>query len=73
MSPGMKRRIQLGQFDFPKPFWTDVSDEAKELISGCLKTNPEERLTIDQVIQTKWVSVSSFFVILNHKTPQLTL
>ena len=66
MSPGMKRRIQLGQFDFPKPFWTDVSDEAKELISGCLKTNPEERLTIDQVIQTKWVSVSSFFVILNH-------
>ena len=66
MSPGMKRRIQLGQFDFPKPFWTDVSDEAKELISGCLKTNPEERLTIDQVIQTKWVSVSSFFVILNN-------
>ena len=66
MSPGMKRRIQLGQFDFPKPFWTDVSNEAKELISGCLKTNPEERLTIDQVIQTKWVSVSSFFVILNN-------
>ena len=25
---------------------------------GCLKTNPEERLSIDQVIQNKWVSVS---------------
>ena len=28
---------------------------------GCLKTNPEERLTIDQVIQNKWVSVSEYF------------
>lgn len=27
-------------------------------LQGCLKTNPEERLTIDQVIQNKWVSVS---------------
>ena len=29
------------------------------LLQGCLKTNPEERLTIDQVIQNKWVSVSN--------------
>jgi len=56
MSPGMKKRIRLGQFEFPKPEWAEVSNEAKELIRGCLKTNPEERLTIDQVIQTKWVS-----------------
>ena len=61
MSPGMKKRIRLGQFEFPKPEWAEVSNEAKELIRGCLKTNPEERLTIDQVIQTKWVSVSSSF------------
>ena len=61
MSPGMMKRIRLGQFEFPKPEWAEVSNEAKELIRGCLKTNPEERLTIDQVIQTKWVSVSSSF------------
>lgn len=56
MSPGMKKRIRLGQYEFPKPEWAEVSDEAKELIRGCLNTNPEERLTIDQVLQTKWVS-----------------
>jgi len=56
MSPGMKKRIRLGQFDFPKPEWSEVSDEAKALIRGCLKTNPQERLTIDQVIETKWIS-----------------
>ena len=60
MSPGMKKRIRLGQFDFPKPEWSEVSDEAKDLIRGCLKTNPQERLTIDQVIETKWISVSLF-------------
>lgn len=56
MSPGMKKRIRLGQFDFPKPEWSEVSNEAKDLIRGCLKTNPQERLTIDQVIGTKWIS-----------------
>jgi len=56
LSPGMKKRIRLGQFDFPKPEWSEVSDEAKDLIRGCLKTNPQERLTIDQVVETKWIS-----------------
>ena len=62
MSPGMKKRIRFGQYEFPKPEWAEVSDEAKELIRGCLNTNPEERLTIDQVLQTKWVSVSRSFL-----------
>lgn len=56
ISPGMKKRIRSGQYEFPKPEWTNVSSDAKDLIKGCLKTNPEERLTIDQVIQNKWVS-----------------
>jgi len=36
-----------------------VASEAKELIKGCLRTIPQERLTIDQVIQSKWVSQCS--------------
>ena len=63
MSPGMKRRIRLGQYEFPKPEWDEVSNEAKDLIRGCLNTNPEERLTIDQVLHTKWVSVSGSFLL----------
>ena len=50
ISPGMKKRIRCGQYDFPKPEWENVSKDAKELISGMLKTNPEERFNIDDVI-----------------------
>merc|ERR1712152_110730 len=56
ISPGMKKRIRSGQYEFPKPEWTNVSQDAKELIKGCLKTNPEERLTIDEVIRNKWIA-----------------
>lgn len=56
ISPGMKKRIRSGQYEFPKPEWTNVSQDAKELIKGCLKTNPEERLTIDQVIRAQWIA-----------------
>lgn len=56
ISPGMKKRIRSGQYEFPNPEWKNVSNDAKELIKGCLKTNPEERLTIDQVIRNKWIA-----------------
>jgi len=56
ISPGMKKRIRSGQYEFPKPEWTNVSSDAKDLIKGCLKTNPEERHTIDEVIRNKWIA-----------------
>jgi len=56
ISPGMKRRIRGGQYEFPRPEWTDVSNDCKNLIRECLKTNPDERPTIDQVIENKWIS-----------------
>jgi len=56
ISPGMKKRIRSGQYEFPKPEWANVSADCKDLIKGCLKTNPEERMTIDQVIGNKWIA-----------------
>jgi len=56
ISPGMKKRIRSGQYEFPNPEWKNVSNEAKDLIKSCLKTNPEERLTIDQVFKNKWIA-----------------
>jgi mitogen-activated protein kinase-activated protein kinase 2 len=58
ISPGMKKRIRTGQYEFPKPEWANVSQDAKDLIRGMLKTDPNERLTIDDIIKNKWVSVS---------------
>jgi len=56
ISPGMKKRIRSGQYEFPNPEWANVSAECKNLIKKCLKTNPQERPTIDQVIENTWIS-----------------
>jgi len=56
ISPGMKRRIRSGQYEFPRPEWDQVSSDCKDLIRECLKTNPDERPTINQVIENKWIA-----------------
>lgn len=61
ISPGMKKRIRLGQFDFPNPEWKNVSDQAKKLIQGMLNVDPTKRLTIDQVMKNQWIAVGVFF------------
>ena len=53
----MKKRIRTGQYEFPKPEWTNVSQDAKDLIRGMLKTDPQERLTIADIIKNKWIAV----------------
>ena len=54
----MKKRIRSGQYEFPNPEWENVSKDAKDLIRGMLKTDPHQRLTIDDVIKNKWIAVS---------------
>jgi len=56
ISPGMKKRIRSGQYEFPKPEWENISKDAKGLIQGMLKTDPSNRLTIDDVIKHKWIA-----------------
>ncbi|XP_071863475.1 MAP kinase-activated protein kinase 2-like isoform X1 [Bombus fervidus] len=56
ISPGMKKRIRLGQYDFPSPEWSNVSTEAKNLIKGMLCTDPAQRLQIDEVMRNKWIA-----------------
>ncbi|XP_053171763.1 MAP kinase-activated protein kinase 2-like isoform X1 [Scomber japonicus] len=58
ISPGMKQRIRLGQYEFPNPEWAEVSEEAKQLIIQLLKTDPNERMTIGQFMNHPWISES---------------
>ena len=58
ISPGMKKRIRSGQYEFHSPEWDNVSRDAKEMIKGLLKTDPTLRLTIEQVMRTNWIAVS---------------
>ncbi|XP_070695030.1 MAP kinase-activated protein kinase 3 isoform X2 [Pempheris klunzingeri] len=56
ISPGMKRRIRMGQYEFPNPEWAEVSQEAKDLIHQLLKTDPNERMTITQFTNHPWIN-----------------
>ena len=33
-----------------------VYQDAKDLIKGCLRSNPEERLSIDEVLESAWIA-----------------
>jgi len=56
ISPGMKKRIRNGQYEFPKQEWSRVTQDAKDLIKGLLKTDPDDRLIIREVMANKWIS-----------------
>ncbi|CAD7093950.1 unnamed protein product [Hermetia illucens] len=56
ISPGMKKRIRTGQYDFPLPEWKNVSQGAKDLIKGMLNVDPAKRLTIEEVMRNKWIA-----------------
>lgn len=56
ISPGMKRRIRMGQYEFPNPEWMEVSEEAKQLIRHLLKTEPTQRMTIMEFMNHPWIN-----------------
>ncbi|KAG8436150.1 hypothetical protein GDO86_007306 [Hymenochirus boettgeri] len=58
ISPGMKKRIRMGQYEFPAPEWNEVSDEAKQMIRHLLRTEPTERMTIIQFMNHTWINQS---------------
>lgn len=48
----------MGQYEFPKPEWAEVSEEAKQLIHQLLKTDPNDRMTITQFMNHPWINQS---------------
>uniref|UniRef100_A0A674BRE1 non-specific serine/threonine protein kinase n=1 Tax=Salmo trutta TaxID=8032 RepID=A0A674BRE1_SALTR len=58
ISPGMKKRIRNGQYEFPNPEWSDVSEDAKQLIRHLLKTEPTQRMSITEFMNHPWINQS---------------
>lgn len=50
------KQIKKGQYEFPDPYWSEISKEAKDLVSGLLTVNPKTRLTPAKVMAHPWVS-----------------
>jgi calcium/calmodulin-dependent protein kinase IV len=51
--------IKTATFEFPSPYWDDVSDMAKELIKSLLVIDPMSRLNATQILEHPWVSGDS--------------
>lgn len=49
------RRIVKGAFDFPSPYWDDISPEAMDFIRKLLVTDPRNRMTPAECRRHKWM------------------
>ncbi|XP_007943939.2 serine/threonine-protein kinase DCLK3 [Orycteropus afer afer] len=47
--------IQLGHFEFLTPYWDNISEAAKDLVSHLLVVDPKKRYTAHQVLQHPWI------------------
>ncbi len=57
--------IKKGEFDFPSPYWDEISDLAKDLIKKLLVVEPSERLSAEKILEHPWV--------VGEKTPRKNL
>jgi len=53
--PEVFEQIMKAEYDFPKPYWDDVSKEAKDFISKLLVTDPKKRFTASQALEHPWI------------------
>lgn len=53
--PALFDSILKARYDFPSPWWDEISDGAKNLVKGCLIVKPDKRLTAKQVLDNAWV------------------
>ncbi|ORX99509.1 Pkinase-domain-containing protein [Basidiobolus meristosporus CBS 931.73] len=75
--PSMQAQIKEGIYNFPSPYWDNVSAEAIDLVKRLLQVNPQERLTVDEALEHPWMkiedrvqedaSISSYFDTLKHE------
>lgn len=47
--------IKTCNYEFPSPFWDDVSETAKDLIRAILVVDPQKRLNAEQILAHPWV------------------
>ncbi|EMG50540.1 hypothetical protein G210_2337 [Candida maltosa Xu316] len=51
----LTEKVAKGQFTFLKPWWDEISDEAKNCVSRLLTVDPKKRYTIDEFLQDPWM------------------
>lgn len=52
----LTQKVALGQYTFLSPWWDEISESAKDLVSRLLTVDPEKRYTIDEFLQHPWIT-----------------
>lgn len=47
--------IKNCEYDFPSPYWDDISQDAKDLIKSLLVRDPKKRPDADQLLEHPWI------------------
>lgn len=53
----LAKEILSGYYEFHDEYWRDISSSAKEMISSMLCLRPEDRVSVDQALSCKWMSM----------------
>merc|ERR1719487_1507833 len=54
--PALFEQILHARYDFPSPWWDNISKDAKDLVTKLLELDPTTRLTAAQVMAHVWCS-----------------
>jgi len=50
------KKIKKGKFEFVKPYWDGISEDAKDLVTNLLQTDPAKRFNAKKVLEHKWLA-----------------
>jgi len=53
----VKEAVLQGDYRFHDEYWGDVSLNAKKLIMSLLKVDPKDRITMDQSLASRWMTI----------------
>jgi serine/threonine protein kinase len=57
--PALFDQILHARFDFPSPWWDNISKEAKDLVKAMLTIKPKDRITAKEVTKVKWIQTTN--------------
>lgn len=52
----LMKKVAKGQYTFDSPWWNDISNDAKDIVSRLLTVNAEERLNIKEFLAHPWIT-----------------
>ncbi|XP_065702127.1 caM kinase-like vesicle-associated protein [Patagioenas fasciata] len=50
------RKILAGDYEFDPPYWDDISQAAKELVTRLMEVEQDQRITAQEAISHEWIS-----------------